>query len=151
MERRSFQSSVCYRYCPRQIFPINNKWCFQSFIKDFKNNLIADKSRKELKIQRRLSWSVTDYSFSRKEARYALALNPADISLKSSKKNSYWIIDIIIKVKIKYPQKSYITLLSKPELKIEEGLFWILQQKRWLHPYTAEWRFSIKSNDNRIK
>jgi len=131
-------------------FAINSQK-IQSVIKDFKNNLIADKSGKELRAQKRLSWSVEDYSFGRKEARYALALNPADISLKSSKKSTCGVIDISIKVKIEYPQRSYVTLLSKPELKIEEGLFWILQQTRWLHPYVAEWRFSIRSNDNRIK
>ena len=118
-------------------------------IRDFNADL-KDRSEKEFRVVKRISWSTNEYGLGKKEARYALALNPSIVSLKASKKDSLWVIDISIRVKIEYPQNCSVILLSKPELRIEEGLFWVLQQSGWLFPYTAEWKFSINSNDCRI-
>ena len=118
-------------------------------IRDFNADL-KDRSEKEFRVVKRISWSTNEYSLGKKEARYALALNPSIVSLNASKKDSLWVIDICIRVKIEYPQNCSVILLSKPELRVEEGLFWVLQQSGWLFPYTAEWKFSINSNDCRI-
>ena len=120
-------------------------------LRDFKTDLISSQSEEELHTQKWIYWSIHDYGLGSREASYALALNPSYISLKASKVDSGWLIDISIKVKCSYPKKSYVTLLSKPELKVEKGLFWVLQQEGWLFPYTAEWKFRINSDDDRIK
>lgn len=122
----------------------------KNVIKNFRNDLIFRQSENELNARKRISWTVSDYTLGSKEARYALALNPSNVSLQALKKDSFWIINVSIKVKISYPQSCYVTLLSKPALKVEEGLFWVLQQEGWLFPYTAEWKFAINSDDDRI-
>lgn len=121
----------------------------KAVIRDFKADL-KDRSGEEYQSVKRISWSTNEYSLGKKEARYALALNPSNVSLNASKKDSFWIIDVSIRVKIEYPKNCRVILLSKPELRVEEGLFWVLQQTGWLFPYIAEWKFSINSNDSRI-
>jgi hypothetical protein len=54
-------------------------------------------------------------------------------------------------MEVKYPESIYVTLIGRPRLRIEEGLFWVLQNYGWLHPYTAEYRFSVYSDDPRLK
>ena len=121
----------------------------KAVIRDFKADL-KDRSGEEFQSVKRISWSTNEYSLGKKEARYALALNPSNVSLIASKKDSFWIIDVSIRVKIEYPKNCRVILLSKPKLRVEEGLFWVLQQTGWLFPYTAEWKFFINSNDSRI-
>ena len=121
----------------------------KNIIKEFKNKLPY--KGKELTYYKKVSWSGKDFSLSSGEARYALTLNPCKVFLKAIKKGSKYRIDVSLKVPVKYPKNSYITLISKPlELKVEEGLFWILQRAGWLFPYTAEWKFSIDSNEQRL-
>jgi len=66
------------------------------------------------------------------------------------KQDSGWKIDVSLKVECKYPKNSKVRLISNPEFKIEEGLFWVLQETGWLNTYTAEWKFTINSEDSRI-
>ena len=33
---------------------------------------------------------------------------------------------------------------------LEEGLFWVLQERGWLHPYRAVWRWSVAADDPRL-
>ena len=130
-------------------FAINSEK-IRNIIKEFNEKLISEKSSGDVKFNKRIFWNASSYSLGQKEPRYALALNPSDVTMTASKKDSVWSIDISLKVNCSYPRKSYVTLLSKPELKVEEGLFWVLQQAGWLFPYTAEWRFTINSDDGRI-
>lgn len=37
--------------------------------------------------------------------------------------------------------------LNGVEIAIHHGLFWLLQERGWLHPYEAVWRFEINDND----
>ncbi|MBN2653002.1 MAG: hypothetical protein JXR63_11520 [Spirochaetales bacterium] len=91
----------------------------------------------------RIFWSADDYNFNNPEARYALALNPAKLVLTMVNCEKHYKINVILEVKIEYPQSSCVTLISNPELKIEEGLFHTLQKEGWLFPYTAIWEFQI--------
>lgn len=127
-----------------------NSHKIRDVIAEFRNDLVKHEGKKKFNFQKRIYWSARDYSLGGEEARYALALNPCSVSLQASKKDSSWIIDAGIKVKCRYPQNAYVTLISRPELKVEEGLFWVLQQAGWLFPYTAEWKFTINSDDDRI-
>ena len=80
-----------------------------------------------------LVWGIDDYKFGKKEARVALALNGA-VLFKHGKK-------ISIKVPIKYPRNSLVELL--PGIKVQEGLFWILQQKGWYHTGEMTWTHTL--------
>jgi len=121
----------------------------QSLIRSFSKTLETETNR-EIKFEKRISWNSRDYALGNKESRYALALNPSLISIHATKQASYWIINISIKVVCRYPQNSHVILIKEPELAIEEGLFWVLQQEGWLHPYTADWQFQIHSDDKRL-
>ncbi len=122
----------------------------RKIIKEFSRSL-KKSSKKSAELKKRIYWNVSDYKLGKKEARYALALNPADMVLTAVKKESLWKINVSLKVKCIYPQNCKVTLISTPKLQIEEGLFWVLQQSGWLFPYTAEWKFTINSDDKRIR
>lgn len=84
-----------------------------------------------------LVWSSNDYMIGKNEARVALALNGATLS-KDGKKVS-------IQVPIKYPRNSSVKLV--PGIEVQEGLFWILQQKGWYHTGTMTWTHKLNSED----
>jgi hypothetical protein len=54
-------------------------------------------------------------------------------------------------MQVRYPESAYVTLIGRPRLRVEEGLFWVLQNHGWLYPYTAEYRFSVYSDDPRLR
>lgn len=76
-----------------------------------------------------LSWHSKDYMIGNSEARVALALNGAVLTKHDD--------NIFIDVPIKYPRNSLVELL--PMVKVQEGLFWVLQQKGWYHTGTMRW------------
>ena len=118
-------------------------------IKEFNRKLINEKFG-ELSYTNKIVWSVSEYALGKPEARYGLALNPGLLTLNGLKIDDKWLIDVSIKVECYYPQNLNVVLISKPELMVEEGLFWVLQEAGWLFPYTAEWKFTISSDDKRI-
>jgi len=76
-----------------------------------------------------LAWSSSSYMFGNPEARVSLALNGAML-FKSN--NAVWV-----EVPIKYPRNSLVKLA--PFIEVQEGLFWILQQRKWYHTGTVRW------------
>ena len=82
-----------------------------------------------------LLWPSTNYMIGHPEARVALALNGATL-IKEGK-------DISIEVPIKYPRYSIAPLL--PGVKVQEGLFWVLQEKGWYHTGTMTWKHTMKN------
>jgi len=80
-----------------------------------------------------LAWDNSAYMFGNPEARVALALNGATL-IKDAQK-------ISIKVPVRYPQNSIAPLL--PGIKIQEGLFWVLQEKGWYHPGVMIWKHEL--------
>jgi len=121
----------------------------RSFVKSFNADL-RNSNRKYVEARKRISWSAGDYCLGKKEARFALALNPAHVFLKAQKKDYAWEIEVSVKVKIEYVRNARIVLLPVPKLAVEEGIFWVLQKTGWLYPYVAEWRFTLHGNDRRI-
>ena len=83
--------------------------------------------------------------FGHLEARYALALNGGTATIKAKKKGKRSIFEVTLKIYVKYPRKGYVLLLKQPKLRVEEGLFWRLQEAGWLHPYWAEWKFTVET------
>ncbi len=80
-----------------------------------------------------LAWDNSAYMIGHPEARVALALNGATL-FKDGKKVS-------IEVPIKYPRNAIAPLL--PGIKIQEGLFWVLQQKGWYHTGVMTWIYTL--------
>ena len=81
-----------------------------------------------------LVWDPKDYMFGNSEARVAPAFNGTVLS-KNGKK-------ISIRVPIRYPRNSLVELV--PGIKVQEGLFWVLQQAGWYHPGTMTWTHTIE-------
>jgi len=97
-----------------------------------------------------IEWNRSDYRLTEPEARYALALNQTTLTATAERRGERWLIDVRDEMEVKYPQSIYVTLVGRPRLRVEEGLFWVLQNCGWLHPYTAEYRFLVYSDDPRL-
>ena len=98
-----------------------------------------------------VEWIRADYRLTEPEARYALALNQTRLAARAERRGERWLIDVRHEMEVKYPESIYVTLIGRPRLRVEEGLFWVLQNYGWLHPYTAEYRFSVYSDDPRFR
>jgi hypothetical protein len=99
----------------------------------------------------RIEWNKSDYRLSEPEARYALALNQTVLTANAERRGTRWLIDVRHEMEVKYPDSGMVTLITRPRLRMEEGLFSVLQNCGWLYPYTAEYRFHIFSDDSRLK
>jgi hypothetical protein len=75
------------------------------------------------------------------DVRALLALNPCNVAGVARRRGDAWQLDVSIEVRVAYPRQSRTCLLRDPQLCVEEGLFWVLQEAGWLHPYTAVWTF----------
>ena len=89
----------------------------------------------------RLAWLPNDYLLGNSESRIALALNTGTLSIEAGK--------VKVSVPCTWPQYSdyrdhswttpLVSIQGLPEIRIQEGLFWILEQEGWIYPYTALW------------
>ncbi|MBM3331745.1 hypothetical protein FJY68_07845 [candidate division WOR-3 bacterium] len=98
-----------------------------------------------------VEWPRSDYRLTEPEARYALALNQTRLTARAERQGERWSIAVRLEMEVKYPANKYVTLIGRPQLRMEEGLFWVLQSCGWIHPYTAEFRFKIHSDDSRLR
>ena len=76
-----------------------------------------------------LLWDSRSYMIGHPEARVSLALNGATLSIQEN------IINVA--VPIKYPRYALARLL--PFVEVQEGLFWVLQQRNWYHTGVMNW------------
>jgi hypothetical protein len=70
-------------------------------------------------------------------ARVALALNPVTVRVVHG--------EVRATVPVRYPRRYLLVLMhanGRP-IGIEEGLFWALQERGWLMPYEADWRWPV--------
>ena len=84
------------------------------------------------------SYVMTDVFAIHSEARVALALNTGTLSIEDSK--------VQVSVPCTWPKDAWIYLLDVPwlpKIKLQEGLFWVLEQEGWLYPYTAVWEADL--------
>ena len=89
----------------------------------------------------RLAWLPNDYLLGNSESRIALALNTGTLSIEDGK--------VKVSVPCTWPQYSdyrdhswttpLVSIRGLPEIRIQEGLFWILEQEGWIYPYTVIW------------
>ena len=92
----------------------------------------------------RLAWPPNSYGLGNAETRIALALNTGTLHVEEGKAK--------VSVPCTWPKQSLVPLVSVPglpEIRVQEGLFWILEQEGWIHPYTAIWEtdFPVNSPD----
>ena len=90
----------------------------------------------------RLTWNPSHYNLGQSEARVALAFNGGTLYKEGNV--------ITVKVPCAWPQYSNYKdhsektpLISWSEVSVQEGLFWVLEQERWIYPYTAVWKHHI--------
>ena len=95
----------------------------------------------------RLAWSPNDYLLGSSEARVSLALNTGTLSIEDGK--------VRVSVPCKWPQHSdhrdhswttpLVVIPGLPEIRVQEGLFWVLEQEGWIYPYTVVWEADLAS------
>jgi len=92
------------------------------------------------------------YDPDRESLRAALALNPLLLVGRVVKPGQGWRADLQATVQVAYPRRAVLRLgeVRGRSLVIDEGLFWALQQRGWLHPYLATCQWSVRSNDSRL-
>ena len=93
----------------------------------------------------RLAWSPDSYVLGNSEARIALALNTGTLYIEDGK--------VKVSVPCTWPKQSdyrdpswTTPLVSVPgllDIRVQEGLFWVLEQEGWIHPYTAVWEVDL--------
>jgi len=93
----------------------------------------------------RLAWRGSDYLLGSPEARVALALNTGTLSIEDGK--------VRVSVPCAWPQHSdhrdhswttpLVSIPGFPEIRVQEGLFWVLEQEGWIYPYTAVWEADL--------
>jgi hypothetical protein len=96
----------------------------------------------------RLAWPPSAYLWGNPEARIALALNTGTLHVEDGK--------IRISVPCTWPKESdyrdhswttpLVSVPGLPEIRVQEGLFWILEQEGWIYPYTAVWEADLPVN-----
>jgi hypothetical protein len=116
----------------------------------FSNNLPL----KPMNSQRRMKTVSIAWRGYAADRRVAFALNgPARLSAEAKYDGVEWVIVNKIRVPIRYPKRARVRFLSvagKP-FYVEEGLFHSLETIGWLHPYEAEWRWTMKASDKRLR
>ena len=101
---------------------------------------------------RRLSWGGS-YGGS-ESTRVALALDgPSTLSGTAYRYGERWRLDLVATLRVRYPAgwSQEVGRVGGVPVVVDEGLFWALQQRGWLHPYEASWRWSLWSDDPRLR
>ena len=99
----------------------------------FMKSKLVQKAIKNYKKPTLLAWKNSAYVIGSPEARVALALNGATL-IKNGE-------NIVIEVPIEYPRNAIAPLL--PGINVQEGLFWVLQQKGWYRTGIMTWTHTL--------
>ena len=88
----------------------------------------------------RLAWPPNSYGLGNAETRIALALNTGTLHVEDGKAK--------VSVPCTWPKQSLVNvgLPGLLDIRVQEGLFWILEQEGWIHPYTAVWEADLPVN-----
>ncbi len=111
----------------------------------FKESKIIKRAVANYSGPKRVTWNPSHYNLGESEARVALTFNGGTLYMEGTQ--------ITVKVPCAWPQYSNYRdhsektpLVSWPEISVQEGLFWVLEEERWIHPYTAVWTFNTHGN-----
>jgi len=85
----------------------------------------------------RLAWPPNSYGLGNAETRIALALNTGTLHVEDGKAK--------VSVPCTWPKQSLVNvgLPGLLDIRVQEGLFWILEQEGWIYPYTAVWEADL--------
>ena len=88
----------------------------------------------------RLAWPPNSYGLGNAETRIALALNTGTLHVEDGKAK--------VSVPCTWPKQSLVNvgLPGLLDIRVQEGLFWVLEQEGWIHPYTAVWEADLPVN-----
>ena len=88
----------------------------------------------------RLAWPSNSYRLGGSETRIALALNTGTLHLEEGKAK--------VSVPCTWPKQSLVNvgLPGFLDIRVQEGLFWVLEQEGWIYPYTAVWEADLPVN-----
>ena len=88
----------------------------------------------------RLAWPPNSYRLGGSETRIALALNTGTLHVEDGKAK--------VSVPCTWPKQSLVNvgLPGLLDIRVQEGLFWVLEQEGWIHPYTAVWEADLPAN-----
>ena len=88
----------------------------------------------------RLAWPPDSYALGNPENRVALALNTGTLHVEDGKAK--------VSVPCTWPKQSLVNvgLPGFLDIRVQEGLFWVLEQEGWIHPYTAVWEADLPVN-----
>ena len=91
---------------------------------------------------KRITWNPRHYNLGESEARVALTFNGGTLYREDDQ--------VLVKVPCAWPQYSNYRdhsektpLVRWPEISVQEGLFWVLEEERWIYPFTAVWVSSV--------
>ena len=91
---------------------------------------------------KRITWNPRHYNLGESEARVALTFNGGTLYREDDQ--------VLVKVPCTWPQYSNYRdhsektpLVRWPEISVQEGLFWVLEEERWIYPFTAVWVSSV--------
>lgn len=97
----------------------------------------------------RLAWPPSDYLLGNPEARIALALNTGTLYIEDGK--------VRVSVPCTWPKHSdhrdhswttpLVSVAGLPEIRVQEGLFWILEQEGWIYSYTVIWEADLPASN----
>ena len=88
----------------------------------------------------RLAWPPNSYRLGGSETRIALALNTGTLHVEDGKAK--------VSVPCTWPKQSLVNvgLPGFLDIRVQEGLFWVLEQEGWIYPYTAVWEADLPVN-----
>ena len=85
----------------------------------------------------RLAWPPNSYGLGNADTRIALALNTGTLHVEDGKAK--------VSVPCTWPKQSLVNvgLPGLLDIRVQEGLFWVLEQEGWIYPYTAVWEADL--------
>jgi len=93
---------------------------------------------------KRITWNPKHYNLGESEARVALTFNGGTLFIEGDQ--------VLVKVPCAWPQYSNYRdhsektpLVRWPEISVQEGLFWVLEEERWIYPHVATWTTKLTS------
>ena len=90
----------------------------------------------------KLYWHPSNYLVGSPEARVSLTFNGGTLHIEDGFANV--VVPCSWPKYSNYRDLTYTTPLANlPEIRVQEGLFWVLQQEGWIHPYTAIWKAAL--------
>ncbi|MDP5253441.1 MULTISPECIES: hypothetical protein [unclassified Vibrio] len=65
------------------------------------------------------------------------------LTLTAQQSHQGWVLNISVRTKVGYREHLQTVLFSRPQVIMQERLWWLLQQDKWLYPYIADWQTQI--------